>query len=121
MPGSNWAPVQHLNGGRVEWPTGPITDLGPNSEPRWIDAWVVQGGGQGAGQFFPGACQSSRHTPFWSGWGNPPFNRWIADEPGWLSGSFNRGAAIGIALLATTNTVNRTHDYDWWFEVVALH
>jgi len=121
MPGGNWDPVQTLNGGRVEWPKGPITGLDANSVPTWVDAWVVQGGGEVAGQLLTGPCQSSRHSPSWSGWGAGPFTRWTADEPGWVSGKFQSGqAAMGIALLATYNTVNRTHGYDWWFEVIAL-
>ena len=123
MAGGNWYPVQTLYDGLVE-SKGEMPVMDANSVPTWLDAWVVQGGGEVAGQeLLPGPCQSSRHSPSWTGWGDGPFTTWAADEPGWVSGkgTFQSGhAAMGIALLATYNTVDETTAYEWWFEVIAL-
>jgi hypothetical protein len=122
MAGGNWDLTQKLYNGLVA-SKGELPVMDADSVPTWLDAWVVQGGGETSGQvLLPGPCQSSRHSPSWSGWGNAPTN-WAADEPGWVSGrgSFQSGtAALGIALLATYNTVDRTTAYEWWFQVIAL-
>jgi hypothetical protein len=121
MPG-NFDPTQTLNGGRVEWPQGDLTGLAVNAVPTWVEAWIVQGGGEVPTQFLIGPSQSSHHSPYWSGW-TAPYTRWIANEPGWVSGKGNYQsgqAALGIALLATYDTVNQTNSYEWWFQVVAL-
>jgi hypothetical protein len=123
MAGGNWDPIQTLKDGLVQ-SKGEMPVMDAYSEPTWLDAWVVQGGGETAGQvLLPGPCQSSRHSPLWSGWGNAPYTTWAADEPGWVSGkgSFQSGtAALGIALLATYNTADHTTAYEWWFQVIAL-
>ena len=78
MP-ANWDHYQQTNNGRVEWPQGDITNIPPgNFVPRWVEAWVVQGGGMGAGSFSPGPTQSTSHSPHWSGWAQP-YDRWKAD------------------------------------------
>ena len=120
--GGLWDAVQTLSGGRVEWPTGPIDGLEPNAVPTWVEAWVVQGGGEVAGRLVDGASQSSSHGPSWSGWGSPPYERWTANSPGWASGTFQAGhAALGITLLATYDpTKSIPQGYDWWFEVIGL-
>jgi hypothetical protein len=117
MP-ANWDPIQTLNGGRVEWPTGPMT-LSPGFSPRWVEAWVVQGGLMGPGDTWTGPSQSTGQSSPWSGWG-PGSTQWTADAPGWINGngSFQAGAAIGISVLASRNA--GTYEYHWWFEVVAL-
>jgi hypothetical protein len=118
MP-ANWDATQYLTNGRVEWPMGDITGLNANEVPMWVDAWVVQGGGDAAGQILAGPSQSSSHSPSWSGWGTAPYNRWMADVAGWANGTFQAGqAAMGISVLATREA--DVHRYEWWFEVVIL-
>jgi hypothetical protein len=121
MPGGNWYQYQHLNNGKVEWPTRTTGDLDQGFEPQWVQAWVVQGGdddGAGdddAGTSYPGPgpSQSSSESS-WSGW-EPP-HQWTASEPGWANGTFQAGAATGIALMAlyNRNTSPPTYEYQWW-------
>jgi hypothetical protein len=121
MPGNFDDPLK-LTDGRVEWPQGGLNGLNANEVPAWVEAWVVQGGGEVGGQFMIGPSQSSHHSPFWSGW-TAPYDKWIANEPGWVTGKGdyqNGKAALGIALLATYDTVNHTHRYEWWSQVVTL-
>jgi hypothetical protein len=120
MPGGIFDLTQYLTDGRVEWPQGDLNDIDPNSVPTWVEAWVVQGGGEVAGQYLIGPSQSSSHGPSWSGWGNAPYQRWKADVPGWASGTFESGQpAMGIALLSIYNA-DQTHTYEWWATVVVL-
>ena len=121
MPGGNWYQYQHLNNGKVEWPTGPTEDIDQGFEPpRWVQAWVVQGGRRrhraSTGTSYPGQgpSQSSSESS-WSGW-EPP-DQWTAVRARVgkrnLPGS---GAATGIALLAlyNRNTSPPTYEYQWW-------
>jgi hypothetical protein len=123
MPG-NWDLIQHVNpaNGRIEWPTGPIADVHPGFNPRWVEAWVVQGEGLLEDHFWTGPSQSSRQSP-WSGFAP---DRWTATEPGWTQGQFQAGTAsapefaVGIALLALRNNAAGTYEYEWWHEIVLL-
>jgi hypothetical protein len=115
MP-ANWDIYQNLNSGRVEWPTGPMT-LSPGFAARWVEAWVVQGGGMGAGFDLPGPSQSTAHG---SGWSAFMPNQWTADAPRWITGSFQAGPAMGISLLASRNSALGTYEFNWWFDVVVL-
>jgi hypothetical protein len=118
MP-ANWNPTQYLTNGRVEWPTGPITGLNAGDVPTWVDAWVVQGGGEGAGTILSGPSQSTNHSPSWSGW-TAPYNSWTADVAGWANGQFTSGQfALGISLLALRGA-GGAKKYEWWFQVVYL-
>lgn len=54
MPGGIFDLTQYLTDGRVEWPQGDLNDIDPNSVPTWVEAWVVQGGGEVAGQYLIG-------------------------------------------------------------------
>jgi len=122
MPG-NWDLTQHVNpaNGRIEWPTGPITDVAPGFNPTWVEAWVVQGGGLLDNEVWTGSSQSSRQSP-WTGFAP---DRWTATEPGWRQGQFQPGTAsvpafaLGIALLALRNNAG-AYEYEWWHEVVFL-
>ncbi|PAP94254.1 hypothetical protein CIT31_18245 [Mesorhizobium wenxiniae] len=120
---ANWDPIQTLNSGRVEWPKGDIdiTDLpAGNFVPRWVDAWVVQGGGMGAGQVLEGPSQSTSHSSYWSPW-TPPYNRWTADTAGWVLGTFQAGQpALGISVLAWRDRNTGTNLYEWWFDFIVL-
>ena len=123
MPG-NWDRHQHLNNGRVEWPTGPYNNIGPNFAPSWVDAWVVQTPGGGgapipAGVVLPGPSQSAHGS---AGSAPPAFtpNRWTANKQGWSNGTLQYGPATGIALMAMHNAAAGTYEFDWWFKVVVL-
>ena len=120
MP-ANWDHLQHLNGGRVEWPTGPITGLNAGDVPLWVEAWVVQGApgmGQGSGAILQGPSQSTSHSPSWSGW-TAPYPRWTADVAGWANGKFTAGQfALGISLLALRN--GGVQEFEWWFQPILL-
>lgn len=116
---ANWDPFQNLNSGRVEWPTGPMT-VSSGFGPKWVEAWVVQGGLMGPGDTWTGPSQSTGHSSPWSGWGAGS-TQWTADTPGWASGTFQPGPAVGIALLASRSTATPyTYEYEWWFDVVVL-
>src|SRR5215510_10087710 len=83
MPG-RWNPIQHVNNGRVEFPSGPIDSLDAGFDPRYLDAWVVQGGPTTQGQVFvTGPSQSNRQS---SGFvlpaGGSP-GKWNATVNGW--------------------------------------
>ena len=118
MPG-NWDTYQHLNNGRVEWPTGPLTDVDFGAErPTWLQAWVVQGGPpQDGTTIYQGPSQNTTQSS-WFGW--VP-GRWTAAEPGWVSGNLQPGAAVGIALLALYNTNTGTYEYEWWHDAIVLY
>jgi hypothetical protein len=119
MPG-NWDNNQHLTAaGRVEWPTGPVTGLNAGDVPEWVDAWIVQGQGEGPNAILLGPSQSTSHGPSWSGWGAPPYNRWTADVAGWAAGQFTPGPALGISLL-TVDAGGGNYEFDWWFQVINL-
>ena len=90
--------------------------VSPGFTARWVEAWAVQGGGMGAGLDLPGPSQSSHHG---SGWSAFMPNRWTADAPGWINGSFQAGPAVGIALLASRDGQG-AYEYNWWFGVVIL-
>jgi hypothetical protein len=104
MAGGNFDDPQTLNGGRVEWPTGPLT-LAANETPLWIQAWIVQAS-TGSAQTCWGAPQ---HNSF------PP-GRWIANLNQFNRGTFQPGFAVGIALVWTqigpANTPRPA--YFWW-------
>ena len=75
MPGGNWYQYQPLNNGKVEWPAGPTGDFDKALTPRWVQAWVVQGGADdGAGTTTPGQSIRARAPvkaaaeSSWSGW-----------------------------------------------------
>jgi hypothetical protein len=116
-PGSDWRYVmtgswdfnQNLSDShRVEWPRGPLK-LARGEEPRWVEAWVVQS-----------STGASQRTAQYSGWAA---GHWTADgiPPGWINGSFQAGPALGIALLASHNTITNTDEYFWWVEEVVLN
>jgi hypothetical protein len=112
----NWDPSQNLNNGQVEWPQGPLTANGQDFPTagwtaRWLDAWVVQAS-TGASQ----ATYLSNQSGPW-----PP-GRWVADgiPPGWRSGTFQPGLALGIALLAfRKGTPN--DEFEWWVDAINLY
>lgn len=113
----NWDPSQNLNKGQVEWPQGPLTANNGQDFPtagwtaRWLDAWVVQPS-TGASQ----ATYLSNQSGPW-----PP-GRWVADgiPPGWRSGTFQPGLALGIALLAfRKGTPN--DEFEWWVDAINLY
>ncbi|SIT56671.1 conserved hypothetical protein [Mesorhizobium prunaredense] len=112
---ANWDFYQTLNSGRIEFPKGDQT-VSTGYTPRWVEAWAVQGGGMGPGLDLPGPSQSTAHGAGWSAF--PP-NRWTADWPGWISGTFQPGPAVGIALLASRN--GGATEYNWWFGLVYLY
>ncbi|HWY82604.1 MAG TPA: hypothetical protein VNY10_11865 [Roseiarcus sp.] len=86
----------------------------PGYAPTWVQAWVVQGAGMGAGITSTGPSQNAAESS-WSGWAP---GRWTAAEPGWINGSFNPGPALGIALVALRSATGT--EFDWWFDVVNL-
>jgi hypothetical protein len=116
MP-ANWDPQQHLNTGRVEWPTGPIRNTPGNYRPWWVEAWVVQGGTMEEETFQPGPTQRTSHGPHWSGWGQ--YYRWNADMAGWVNGAFQTGPALGISLLALRDPAGNCL-YEWWYDYIVL-
>jgi hypothetical protein len=111
MPG-NWDHFQHLNSGRVEWPTGPY-NIDPNFAATWVDAWIVQKPGLPAFDL-PGPSESTHgsHADF-----TP--HQWTAPTPGWTNGHLRAGPALGIALMAMSNGAG-AYEFDWWFKVVIL-
>jgi hypothetical protein len=121
MPGGNWAYNQQLHNGRVEWPWGPLT-VDPGFNPTWLQSWIVQGGPPTSDEtsFYPGPVQSTSQSAFWSGF-TP--NYWTATEPGWLSGSFTPGPAVGIAVLATDTGGGGTtnYEYEFWIDLIMLY
>jgi hypothetical protein len=107
MAGGNWDGQQNLNGGRVEWPTGPLL-LDAGEIPYWVEAWVVQK--------TTGASQRTDQRVF----GNAP-NRWTADDHPWKQGDFQAGPALGIALVAAKIPGNPDKStYYWWVDIVEL-
>jgi hypothetical protein len=102
--GGNWDPNQTLNGGRVKWPTGPLTDI-PASQVRRVEAWVVQD--------TTGASQRTKQT------GNFQQGRWKADEGRWTRGVFQAGPADGIAVVSWRDAKGRYHSY-WWYDDINL-
>jgi len=119
----NWDPSQTLNNGQVEWPQGPLTtDTGQTFPtvgwtPRWVDAWVVQarnGGISRPGQINVGASQATYQKGSWVP------GRWTAAgiPPGWKSGTFRRGLATGIALVAFKK--GTADAYEWWVDAINL-
>jgi hypothetical protein len=117
MPGGNWDFYQHLNHNRVEWPTGPTGNLDPNFDPMWVQAWVVQGGTMGDGNFNPGPSQSTGQSS-WSGF-TPGY--WTAAEPGWVNGPLQPGPATGIAVMALYNKNTNSYEYEWWYDAIWLY
>jgi hypothetical protein len=118
MAGGNWYFYQPLINGKVEWPTGPTGNPGPGYEPRWVQAWVVQGGTRSSGIFNLGPSQSSSESS-WSGWA--PAGTWIASEPGWVNGPLQPGPATGIALMALYNKNTNLYEYEWWYDAIWLY
>lgn len=118
MPAGNWDFYQPLSNGKVEWPTGTTGTLDAGYEPAWVQAWVVQGGGQVAGIYNPGPTQSSTQSS-WSGWAPP--GRWTAGEPGWVNGPLQPGPAAGIALMALYDRNSDTYEYEWWVSPIELY
>lgn len=115
MP-ANWAPFQKIYNGRVEWPTGPMTGLNAGFAPTWVEAWVVQGTGTSQNQIWQGPSQSTAQSS-WSGF--VP-QQWTAAEPGWKSGNFSAGPALGITLLAMRNINTGVNEFDWWVDPITL-
>jgi hypothetical protein len=110
MP-ANWDPSQNLNGTRVEWPRGELTDDKGSTfpqagwTPKWLEAWVVQDGSH--------ASQRTVQTANWAP------GHWTADQSSRENGVFQPGLALGIALLAYHDGTKDTHK--WWFELVDLY
>jgi hypothetical protein len=106
----NWDPSQNLSNGRVEWPQGPLTDDNntpvPTATwtPKYLDAWVVQDS--------TGASQATRQ------YGNWVLGRWKADQNPWKNGNFQRGLALGIALVAYKE--NTADEAEWWVRAINL-
>ena len=119
MPGGNWDQYQPLINGKVQWPAGPIKDIDESVDhPRWVQAWVVQGGPDTASTtIYHGSSQSSCESS-WSGW--IP-GRWNAVEPGWVNGPFSSGSAVGVALLALYNKNQDIYEYEWWIDDIILY
>jgi hypothetical protein len=123
MP-KNWDPSQNLNNGQVEWPQGPLTDdYGQDFPtagwtPKWVDAWVVQADSGEVATAAIGASQATRQGGPNAAWAP---GRWTADgiPPGWRSGTFEKGLALGIALLAYKK--GKDDAYDWWVDVINLY
>jgi hypothetical protein len=109
MP-ARWDLTQNLNGARVEWPKGELTDntglTFPEAglTPRWVEAWVVQEG--------TGASQRSVQTANWEK------GHWTAKEDSRVNGSFLPGVALGIALLAYHDGTQDRHR--WWLKNINL-
>ena len=116
MPG-NFNALQIINNGRVEWPWGQLTDVDLGFSPTWLQSWIVQGGTVNPSEtaFIPGPAQSTNESAYWSGF---PQDYWLASEPGWLSGSFSHGAAVGIAVLAIYDGTN--YKYEFWVDPITL-
>jgi hypothetical protein len=116
MPG-NFNQFQIINDdGRVEWPWGPLT-VDSGFSATWLQSWIVQGGPKDPNetQFYLGPSQSTNESAYWSGF---PQDYWLASEPGWLSGRFSKGAAVGIAVLAVYDGTN--YKYEFWVDPVTL-
>jgi len=130
MPGGRWYLTQHVNNGRVEWPSGPIDSLNGTFKPTWLEAWVVQGGPPTQNEdFVTGPSQSTRQSQAWDPFvlpagGNP--GEWTATEPGWKQGQFTPSTAstpqfgIGIALMAARDNTGTAYEYEWWIDIVHL-
>jgi len=118
MP-ANWDRYQRINNynGRIEWPTGPINGVQPGFDPKWVQAWAVQGQ-MAAGTIWTGPSQSTNQS-YWSGLGAGAV-RWTATEPGWVAGQFQPGPALGIALLTLENRNTGAYQYEWWYERIFL-
>jgi hypothetical protein len=116
MPGGNFNPLQIIKHGRVEWPWGQLT-LDAGFSPTWLQSWIVQGGTTAPNEntFFPGPAQSTNESAYWSGFAQ---DYWVASEPGWLSGSFTHGPAVGIAVLAVSDGTNVK--YEFWVDAITL-
>jgi hypothetical protein len=126
MP-ANWASHQKLFNGRVEWPTGPMTGLHQGFAPKWVEAWVVQGTGWTDVPAADASVADPTQDVIWQGpsqstaqssWSGFVPNQWTAAEPGWRSGNFSAGPALGITLLAMRS--NGAVEFDWWVDGITL-
>jgi hypothetical protein len=106
MAGGNFDDSQHLNGGRVEWPRGPLLLLN-NEEALWIQAWIVQAS-TGSAQ----TCFGTRKSGAFAQAGY-----WTANRNQYNRGAFQQGFAVGIALLWTRigpSGGTLQPKYFWW-------
>jgi hypothetical protein len=121
MPAGNFDPDQYLNYGRVEWPRGPLT-VDSGFTPTWLQTWIVQGGPKDPDEtrFYPGPVQSTNQSAYWSGF---KVGSWTATEPGWQSGKFDPGMAVGIAVLAIEQNGGAYTDYryEFWVDLITLN
>jgi hypothetical protein len=108
MSGGKWDFNQHRNPvtNRVEWPTGDLTLTGKEI-PKRVEAWVLQRS--------TGASQRTFQTAF----GVP--GRWTADTPGWVQGTFQAGAALGIALVTSLDPDTNADAFSWWVDQIDLN
>ena len=106
MAGGNWDIDQQLTAGQVQWPTGPLV-LASGETPKWVEAWVVQRS--------TGASQRTVQSNF-SPLPSPP--KWVANGGLWIHGTFSRGPALGIALLASEQGSTRL--FYWWTDMIVL-
>jgi hypothetical protein len=109
--GGNWNPKQTLDdsgpgaSGQVRYPTGPLIGFTTADTVTWIDAWVVQKS--------TGASQASNHGPMLAG-----ATTWTADHVLWKDGTFQKGVALGIALVSWKDAAGQ--HYYWWVDEITL-
>src|SRR5262245_22182253 len=102
MP-ANWDLIQNITNGRVDISTGPL-DLTGTQTPRWVDAWIVQSS-TGSAQTYYGSASSGAFATA---------GKWTANVRLYNRGTFQRGPAVGIALVYWQDGNN--NGYVWWSE-----
>lgn len=116
MP-ANWYLTQHLNptNGRIEWPAGPITGLDPGYEPKWVEAWAVQGRLERDADLDGPQPEHLPESLVRFCTGLLDCGRTQVEKR-----KLPAGLAMGISLLALRHNTLGTYEYEWWFEVVML-
>jgi hypothetical protein len=114
MP-ANFNRRQRLNPhtGFVEFPTGPMFPVVGEMLLR-VDVWVMQKA--------TGAIQMSYRDFVTDPPADPRF--WVADDKyypaTWNGGRFERGPALGTAVLISLSPLSNTQSFYWWSEEVEL-
>jgi hypothetical protein len=108
--GGNWDFDQTLNNnGQVEWPKGNLTGFTSTDHIAHLEAWVVQ--------YTSGTVGATQRNEQKGNWGAG--TRWLAKDGQWNVGTFQKGAAKGIAVVAWTDRSGTSNTF-WWSEDINL-
>ena len=105
MTGGMWIERQNLNGGRVEWPRGPL-ELDDGEQVIRVEAWIMQQS--------TGASQKSVQI------GHYADDEWVADQDTWNEGDFKPGLAMGVAMVVVSAGDPPKKSSYWWATAIML-